>query len=71
MWYSEVQHPDGPQIPLKHTLVDDLDGHVTVRQSEKIKVTKTKTGGVDRDSESDHSVVSKSLTTHPSDLSET
>jgi hypothetical protein len=30
MWYSEVQHPDGPQMPLtgKHTLVGDLDGHV-------------------------------------------
>ena len=46
---------------------------MAMSESEKtrIKVTKTKTGGVDRDSESDHSVVSKSLTTHPSDLSET
>ncbi len=46
---------------------------MAMSESEKIKVTKTKAGGVDRDSESDHSVVSKNLTTHPSDsdLSET
>ncbi len=52
-------------MPLKHTLVDDLDGHV---REEKIKVTvtTTKAGGVDRDSESDHSVVSKNLATYGS-----
>jgi hypothetical protein len=38
---------------------------MAMSESEKIKVTTTKAGGVDRDSESDHSVVSKNLTTHP------
>ncbi len=46
MWYSEVQHPDGPQMPLKHTLVDDLDGHVR-EETRKIKVTTTKAGGAE------------------------
>ncbi len=62
-------------MPLKHTVALWLAIWMAMSESEKIKVTKTKTGGVDRDSESDHSVVSKNLTTHqvphPSDLSET
>jgi hypothetical protein len=44
---------------------------MAMSEKTRIKVTKTKAGGVDRDSESDHSVVSKNLTNHPSDLSET